>query len=58
MMRIDFMKWGSVGVVGTILVLAVTAYAIVHASLPRRDGRRLRSLSLAGRRAELGVDER
>jgi penicillin G amidase len=37
-MRIDLAKWCIAGVTGTILVLLATAYAIVAAALPRRDG--------------------
>ena len=38
MTRIDFTKWGSATLAGTILVLLAGAYALVASSLPRRDG--------------------
>src|SRR5262245_44020012 len=38
MKRIDLAKWCTFGVVGTILVLVLGAYAIVSAALPRRSG--------------------
>jgi penicillin amidase len=37
-MRIDLRKWGIAAVVSTVLVLAATAYAVLAAALPRREG--------------------
>ena len=37
-MRIDLRKWSIAAVVSTVLVLAVAAYAVLAAALPRRDG--------------------
>ncbi len=51
-MRIDWLKWCAIAVVGTILVFASVAYVTIRAALPRRDG----EVALAGLTASLAIE--